>query len=813
MMNRSNIKLDTFGFPSSLISPGEKQTREYCLTFQKAFHREHHTGTGSGRIKMLGDYEKNRLYAKGMQPQDQYKPMLGIVRNKGKKDISWRNLDWNILPILPTLVSVVKNKVLSQKKDVIIKAIDRQSQTEERTRKNQILTYITNLQLAQQAEQDFGATVESPLDPGAPLPANMQELELHLQMFPKDRYVMELYDNVERVKTLNNWSQIWEDVVDDLVSIGDGGTKAYIDINGSVRVRRVRREAIITNNCINPDYSDMTRIGEYIQMSISELRASVPRGTFTEADYAKMAATATGKNYTTNGNDQYFRTNYRYPYDHEKLTILDSEWISADDYAYVVERSNLGNLMVTKQKDPYWLDKVQWNDNGKAMTGVTDQQYVDYHKERGSEKEVIRDSVNNLYGAKWVVGTEYIFDCGLKRNMQRSLNRLGDCKFNYNLYTFFDSYMRRAEPLADQIQINWLQHQHHVSQSKPSGLKINKRALTAISVGGKGGMELDELEVLRMYTETGNYVYKGEDAAGRPYQFDPIQELKGGMNEAALQHFELMRAHIDLLRTIFGLNEATDSSTPNPKLGKAIAEMLEQNTNTALGSVYHAYSKLYEDTIKSVCTLVADAEMIKNSAKDESLGASSGDFFRANSDVTHRELGIKIEDGPTTEVRNTLRKYLELSLGNKEIYPEDAYLVENEDNIMRAYHMLAQARKKKKDDDMRIAQQQYDMEQQKNIQSALAGDQAKAQIQMQMDQSEIEKAYALHDLEVEKIILEQRGELHLKMMDLNYQENEQDKELMASLNETLIKVKAQIQIAKENRQAAKQKQSMARKSA
>lgn len=812
-MTPARIKLDTFGFPSSLISPADKQTREYYLLFEKAFHREHNSGTGFGRIKSLGDDEKNRLYAKGMQPQDQYKPMLGIIRNKGKKDISWRNLDWNILPILPTLVSVVKNKVLSQKKDVIIKAIDRQSQTEERTRKNEILTYLTNLHLAQQAEQDFGVPVESPLDPGAPLPANMQELELHLQMFPKDRYVMELYDNVERVKTVNNWTQIWEDVVDDLVSVGQGGTKCYIDINGSVRVRRVKKEALITNNIVNADFSDLTRIGEYIQMSISELRASVPRGTFTEAEYAKMASTATGKNYTTKGVDQYFRTNYCYPYDHEKLTVLDAEWIAADDYAYVVERSNIGNLMISKQKDPYWLDKVEWNDNGKQMMGVTDQQYIDYHKNLGSEKEIIRDSVNNLYGAKWIVGTDYVFDYGLKSNIQRSLNRLGDCKFNYNLYTFFDSYMRRAEPLADQIQLNWLQHQHHVSQSKPSGLKINKRALTSISVGGKGGMELDELEVLRMYTETGNYVYKGEDAAGRPYQFDPIQELKGGMNEAAIQHFELMKAHIDLLRTIFGLNEATDSSTPNPKLGKAIAEMLEQNTNTALGSVYHAYSKLFEDTIKSICTLVADAELIKNSAKDESLGTSSGEFFRANSDVTHRELGIKIEDGPTTEVRNTLRKYIELSLGNKEIYPEDSYLVENEDNIMRAYHMLAQARKKKKEDDMRIAQQQYDMEQEKNIQSAMAGEQAKVQLQMQANQSDIEKAYAIHDLDMEKLVVEQMGNLRLKQLELGYQENETDKELMASLNETLIKVRAQIQIAQENRKAAKASKPAARKSA
>src|SRR5690606_27099649 len=98
--------------------------------------------------------------------------------------------------------------------------------------------------------------------------------------------------------------------------------------------------------------------------------------------------------------------NFRYPYDHEKIMVLDAEWFSADDYAYVKEISNRGNLNVTKQKNPYWLDKVEWEDeNGKKRMGVSDKQYVEFHKNKGSDRQVIRDSVNNLYGAKWIVGT------------------------------------------------------------------------------------------------------------------------------------------------------------------------------------------------------------------------------------------------------------------------------------------------------------------------------------------------------------------------------------------------------------------------
>lgn len=804
------LKKSSFtGFPSHMISPAEKG-KDWCLKFSKAFHYEFTAGGGKNLKFAFEDFEKYRLYAAGKQPIDQYKQMLTAVKNKGKNDHSWRNLDWSILAILPTLVSVVKNKVLGQKKDILIQAIDSISQNEERVRKNQILTYLANQSITQQAQQQFGVETPSPIDEGAPMPANMQEVQLHMQMYPKDRYVMELYDQIERVMSLNSWKEIWDEIVQDLVEVGVGGSKVYLDITGNIRVRRVIPERVITNICTKPDFSDLTRIGEYIEMSISELRASVPRGTFSEQDYLVMAQRASGKTYNVAGNELYFQTNFRYPYDDEKIIVLDWEAFSADDFAYVVEKSNTGNMNISKQKSPYWLDRVEWTDEtGRKKVGVTDDQYIEFNKKKGSDRQIIRDSVQNLYGGKWIVGTDYIFDWGLKSNIQRAPNRLGDCKTNYNLYTFFDSFIRKAEPVADDIQRNWLMYQSHIAQSKPRGLKINKRALTSVSVGGKGGMELTELDLIQMYAETGNYVYKAEDAAGRPYPFDPIQELEGGISEAAGQHLEFIRNNTDMLRTIFGLNEATDSSTPNPKLGKAIAEMLEQNTNTALGSVYHAYSRLYENTVQSIALLVPDAELIKTSSKDEGLGESSGAFFRANSDVTFREMAIKIEDGPTNEVRQRLQKYIELGIQAGELRPEDAYLIENEaeTNLMRAYHLLALKRRQKSQEDQQQKMELYQAEQEKNVNSAVQAEQAKTDLQLQVLEKEAELEQIRHGLEMERLIVEQQGNVLLKKMEIQGSLEETDKELLASYIETMKKIQAQVQIAKMKPKPAPKKKS------
>jgi hypothetical protein len=389
--------------------------------------------------------------------------------------------------------------------------------------------------------------------------------------------------------------------------------------------------------------------------------------------------------------------------------------------------------------------------------------------------------------------------------MQRSLNRLGDCRSNFNLYTFFDSYMRKVEPIADDIQRNWLHYQNMQAQSKPNGLKINKRALTSLSVAGKGGAEvLDEFDILQMYTETGNMVYKGEDAAGRPYPYDPIQELKGGINEAAVTHLEFIKNQIDLARTIFGLNEATDSSTPNPKLGKAIAEMLEQNTNTALGTIYYAYSHLFEETVKSIALLVPDAEMIKTASKDEALGASSGQFFRANNDLSFREFGIVIEDGPSSEVRQRLQKYIELSIAAKEIRPEDALLIENEPNLMRAYWMLAMKRRQKMEEDQKQQMQLYQAEEQKNINSANAAAESQKQAEMEMYQAEIQKEYALMPIKERFLALEITGKVALAKIQAGAVLEKADIEALSELHNTLIKAKSQEKIAEENRKKAAQ---------
>src|SRR6187399_1966694 len=102
-MEKNSLKSEpseNYGFPSHLI-PADKKGKEWCLKYIKAFYKEHTNAGGKVLRSAFEQYEIWRAYANGKQPIDQYKQWMGVIATAGKKQISWKNLDWNILPLIP----------------------------------------------------------------------------------------------------------------------------------------------------------------------------------------------------------------------------------------------------------------------------------------------------------------------------------------------------------------------------------------------------------------------------------------------------------------------------------------------------------------------------------------------------------------------------------------------------------------------------------------------------------------------------------------------------------------------------------------
>ena len=92
------------GFPSQAVSDLEKLSEKYGLKVAKAIRQEWFSGTTSKYNNYKNNFHTLRLYARGEQPIQKYKNELSI-----NGDLSYLNLDWKPVPIIPKFVDIVVN--------------------------------------------------------------------------------------------------------------------------------------------------------------------------------------------------------------------------------------------------------------------------------------------------------------------------------------------------------------------------------------------------------------------------------------------------------------------------------------------------------------------------------------------------------------------------------------------------------------------------------------------------------------------------------------------------------------------------------
>ena len=108
-------------FPSQVVSDAEKLSYEYGLKIAKAiegewFDKDNHSNR---YIHNRNNFRNLRLYARGEQPIEKYKNELSI-----NGDLSYLNLDWKPVPIIPKFVDIVVNGIAERVYDVKVYSQD-----------------------------------------------------------------------------------------------------------------------------------------------------------------------------------------------------------------------------------------------------------------------------------------------------------------------------------------------------------------------------------------------------------------------------------------------------------------------------------------------------------------------------------------------------------------------------------------------------------------------------------------------------------------------------------------------------------------
>ena len=102
-------------FPSQAVSNAEKASEKYGLEIARAVESEwFKRDSGTARYYANRDnFHRLRLYARGEQSIQKYKDELSI-----NGDLSYLNLDWKPVPIIPKFVDIVVNGISERTYDI-----------------------------------------------------------------------------------------------------------------------------------------------------------------------------------------------------------------------------------------------------------------------------------------------------------------------------------------------------------------------------------------------------------------------------------------------------------------------------------------------------------------------------------------------------------------------------------------------------------------------------------------------------------------------------------------------------------------------
>ena len=88
-------------FPSQSVSDAKKASEDYGMEVARGIRKN----SGTGRfLQNQREYHRLKLYARGEQSVQKYKDEFSV-----NGDLSYLNLDWKPVPIIPKFVDIVVN--------------------------------------------------------------------------------------------------------------------------------------------------------------------------------------------------------------------------------------------------------------------------------------------------------------------------------------------------------------------------------------------------------------------------------------------------------------------------------------------------------------------------------------------------------------------------------------------------------------------------------------------------------------------------------------------------------------------------------
>ena len=738
-------------FPSQAVSSGEKASSAYGLSIAKAIESEwFKRDSGSTKYYANRDnFHRLRLYARGEQSIQKYKDELSI-----NGDLSYLNLDWKPVPIIPKFVDIVVNGI--QERTYGIKAYSQDpASVQKRTEyMESILKDMRTADFNNAAYEEFGINLYEN-DP-ATLPENEEELQLHMQLNYKDSIEIAEEEAINNVFDHNKYELIKKRLDYDIAVVGMAAVKNEYTNSEGINIKYVDPSDLVHSYTDSPYFDDIYYVGEIRRVSVVDLKKQYPE--LTEEDIKKhienqgSSTKLYNKAYQTADSE-----------DNAYAYVLYFEYKTYRDQVHKVKETSTGAEKSIKKDDTFNPPK----------------------DERSRFKKVNR-TIEVIYCGAKIVGSEKMLSWQLAENMTRPKSNTVKAQFSYNIVAprmykgKVESLVSRMTTFADMIQLTHLKLQQVLSRMVPDGVYLDADGIAEIDLGN--GTNYNAQEALNMYFQTGSVIGRsmtqdGEFNNGRI----PVQELQSSGAQAKISSLiNSYNYYLQMIRDVTGLNEARDGSTPDKNALVGLQKIAAANSNTATRHILQSGLYLTLKTAEAISLRVSD--VLEFGPTKESFIQSIGKYNVATlsemSKLQLHDFGIFLELSPDEEEKQLLENNIQMSLQKDQINLEDAIDIREIKNLKLANQYLKLRRKQKFEQDRAIQQENIQMQTQSNTQAAQAAAQADVQKQQAITQSKAQLAEVQADLDMEK--LQKEAEIKLLLMQKEFEMNMQLKD--ADLN-------------------------------
>ena len=731
-------------FPSQAVSDVEKQSSEYGLKIAKAVESEwfKKDSGGSRYFTNRDNFHRLRLYARGEQSIKKYKDDLSI-----NGDLSYINLDWKPVPIIPKFVDIVVNGIADRGYDLKAFSIDNIA-TEERTKYvNSILRDMNNSELFDSIQNNLNVNMYE--NDKENLPENNQELELHMQLDYKQSVEIAEEQAINNVFELNKYDLLKKRLDYDIAVLGIGCVKNSFNTAEGIKLDYVDPSDIVYSYTESPYFDDIYYVGEIRRVSIVELKKQYPELTLEDIEEIE----GKGKSsllYNQAGVDSADK-NYVY--------VLYFEYKTFEDQIYKIKETSSG------------ADKAIKKDSN-----------FNPPKDARARFKKAERSIECLYEGAKIVGYEKMLKWAKAENMTRPKSDITKVQMSYNIVAprmykgRMESLVSRMTSFADMIQITHLKLQQVLSRMVPDGVYLDADGLAEVDLGN--GTNYNPQEALNMYFQTGSVIGRSMTQDG---EFNngkiPIQELRTGAGGSKIQSLiQSYNYYLQMMRDVTGLNEARDGSTPDKNALVGIQKLAAANSNTATRHVLQAGLYLTLKSAEAIALRISDVlefSKTKNSFI-QSLGKFNVGALKQMKELHLHDFGIFLQLTPDEEEKQLLENNIQMAIAQKQIELEDAIDVREINNLKLANQLLKLRRKKKFEKDRKIQMENIQAQSQANAQSAQAGAAAEIQKQQGIAESKVQLAQAQSQFDIAK--LEREAEIKKELMEFEFQLNMKLKE-------------------------------------